>query len=190
MEIKKVRITRKAVVIDYHNEGEEHAIVSRDMPLPSFVKAVENLAPVLLDVLHLPNDYIHGLTVTGLTLVDKQDTWLVCITAKKELNDCNSPFNIATPLRFLAVPGEEGSYSPPLKDNQVDLINEVIGEAKAYVGGQRAQGTLPLVDPKEDGPTEPEGGDVLDFGKTQTPQTGEATETKAKRGRKSTKQAS
>jgi hypothetical protein len=167
MDIKSVRLKRRAVVISYENEGEEHSVISRDIPLPSFIKAVEALAPLVLDICHLPTDYIHGLKPTGLTLVDKQETQLVLVTAQKELTDCNSPFNIATPVRFLSLPKEEGSYSPPLKDAQVALVEKVISEAKKYVKGDRAQGQLPLEpvqDTKGDGEEGPEGGDLLPFG--------------------------
>ena len=154
MEIRKVRLKRRVVLIDYENEGEHHTISSRDNPLPSFVKSVENLATLVLDLVHLPSDYIHGLSPQGITLVSRQGTELVAVVATKELNDCSSPFNITTPLRFLSVPEEEGTYSPPLKDAQVDLINEVVREAKNYVGGQRAQGQLPLGDDAPEKPTE------------------------------------
>lgn len=144
MNIRSVRLKRRAVVISYESNGEEHNITSRDMPLPSFVKAVENLASLVLDVLHLPTDYQKGLKPTGITLTEKQETHLVAIVAQKELTDCNSPFNITTPLRFLSVPQEEGSYSPPLNEKQAALVDAVIREAKDYVKGNRAQGQLPL----------------------------------------------
>src|SRR4051812_7305054 len=108
MDIKSVRIKRRAVVVEYENEGETHSVTSRDNPLPSFTKAVEALAPLVLDICHLPTDYIHGLKPSGITLIEKQETSMVVITAQKELTDCNSPFNIATPVRFLSVPKEEG----------------------------------------------------------------------------------
>lgn len=154
MEIRKVRLKRNVVFIEYWNDGETHKVSSPDNPLPSFVKAVENLGILVLDLLHLPSDYIHGLSPQGITLVSRQGTELVAVVATKELNDCSSPLNITTPLRFLSVPEEEGTYSPPLKDAQVDLINEVVREAKNYVGGQRAQGQLPLGDDKPEKTTE------------------------------------
>lgn len=174
MEIKRVRIKRRAVVIDYENEGEDHSVTSRDNPLPSFVKAVEALAPLVLDVLHLPSEYQHGLKPTGITIVEKQETELVVVTAQKELTDCNSPFNIATPLRFMAHPKEEGSYSPPLSERQVALVDAVVKEAKKYVKGDRAQGQLPLDAAKDEtkDASDPEDGDALDFGKNEQTQGG------------------
>jgi hypothetical protein len=172
MGIRSVRIKRRAVVISYENEGETHDISSRDNPLPAFTKAVEALASLVLDVLHLPTEYQHGLKPTGLTVTGKQGTQLVTVIAQKELTDCNSPFNITTPLRFLSVPEEEGSYSPPLSTKQVALVDAVISEAKKYINGDRAQGQLPL-EPDADGfeeetaedAPEPAKGDVLDFAK-------------------------
>lgn len=169
MDIRSVRIKRRAVVIDYENEGETHSVTSRDNPLPSFVKAVEGLGSLVLDILHLPTDYQHGLKPTGLTVTGKQGTQLVSIVAQKELTDCNSPFNIATPLRFLSLPEEEGSYSPPLSEKQVALVDSVIKEAKKYVKGDRAQGQLPLVitndddEGGDDGQDDPSEGDPLKF---------------------------
>lgn len=151
MDITKVRIRRKSVSVSFTNEGEAHTLSSSDMPLPSFIKSVEALAPTILDILGLPTGYIHGLRPTGITLVDKQDTQLVCLTATKELTDCNSPFNIATPLRFLSLPQEEGNYSPPLPAKTVELIDEVVKQAKKYVKGDRAQGQLPLQPEAKDG---------------------------------------
>lgn len=156
MEIKKVRLKRRAVVIEYDNAGEVHTVTSRDAPLPSFVKAVEALAPLILDICHLPSEYIHGLKPTGLTLVEKQETQMVVVVGQKELTDCNSPFNISTPVRFLSVPKEEGSYSPPLKESQVALVDEVIAQAKKYVKGDRAQGQLPLEAEKKDEDDKPD----------------------------------
>lgn len=169
MRIKKVRLKQRAVVIEYASEKETHTLTSRDNPLPSFMKAVENLKPLVLSILHLPTEYGENLTPTGLTMADKQETELVTIMAKKKLVDSHSPFNIATPLRFLAHPEEEGSYSPALDDKDVAAVMEVLEEAKKYVAGERAQGQFPLASPdggdEEEGEAEPQGGDVLDFGK-------------------------
>ncbi len=184
MKITKVRLTRSKVSVEYENEGDTFAVVSHDRPLPSFYEAVAALCPIILSILHLPATYagtpnpkdlattLHPLKPTGLTISEKQDVRLVCLTAHKELPDSHSPFNIATPLRFLEHPQEEGSYSPALTAEQVAAIDAVIAEAKKYVGGARAQGVLPLETPEDtekEAAAEPQSGDVLDF-----PNTGDA----------------
>ena len=151
------------MLIEWETPEGEQSLSCRDVPLPSFITAVENLAPVVLEILHLPSDYIHGLKPTGVTVSNKQEVDLVTIVATKELTDCNSPFNISTPLRFLECPKEEGSYSPPLNDKQVAAVEQVLLEAKGYVQGHRAQGQLPL-DVSPDTAGESEAGDEgLDF---------------------------
>lgn len=149
MKIKSIRLTKKLVSISYENANEDHELSSQDRPLQEFFDAVEGLRPLILHILHLPEDYGATLTPTGLTLADKQDVQLVCLVAKKDLPECHSPFNIATPLRFLEHPKEEGTYSPALMDEHVALVQKVIDAAKAYIQGNRAQGTLPLGDDKD-----------------------------------------
>jgi hypothetical protein len=126
MRITKVRLTRRHVVIDWQTPEGTFGLRLRDNPLPEFSAAVANLKTVVLSILHLPTEYSEGMKTTGLTMVEKQEAELVCIVAQKELPECHSPFNIATPLRFLSHPEEEGSYSPALDDKHVASVQEVI----------------------------------------------------------------
>ncbi len=190
MNIHKIRLTRRHVVIDWETPEGTFGLKLKDNPLPEFRKAVEDLSSLVLEILHLPTDYGAGLIPTGITITDKQDSQLVTIVAKKELTDCNSPFNIATPLRFLDLPKEEGSYSPPLNAKQVALVEAVINEAKRYVKGERAQGQLPLDDmdaADEEAEAVEDEADELDMGQQrQAEEAGVAStqEEKPKRGRK------
>ena len=180
MRITKVRLNNRAVSIEYVSNNETHSLTSRDVPLPSFVEAIAALKPLVLSILHLPASYgapvkdekegkeTPTLTVTGLTMAEKQEVDLVCIVARKTLTDAHSPFNIATPLRFLDHPDAEGSYSPALTDKECGAVYAVIEEAKRYVKGERAQGQLPLGDEKDEeagAQAEPAAGDLLEYGK-------------------------
>lgn len=149
MKIQEVRVKSRSVSISYENEGSDYSITSKDVPLPAFYKAIEALRGTILGILHLPAEYVEGLKPIGLTVADKQEVQLVCLVAQKSLPECHSPFNIATPLRFMEHPKEEGSYSPALEGADLEVISEVIEQAKAYVRGDRAQGQLPLGDAPE-----------------------------------------
>jgi hypothetical protein len=142
LTILKVRRTRKAISIHYRNGDEDHELTSRDNPLPAFLKAVDALPPLVCELLHLPAGYVENMKASGLTISDGSGNEQVTIVAQKSLNDANGPFNIATPLRLMDLPEAEGSYSPPLTDKQVALVDEVIEQAKAYVLGERAQGQI------------------------------------------------
>lgn len=147
LRIIKVRRTRKSIKIHYRNGDEEHEITSRDMPLPSFVAALDSLQPVVLAICGLPAEYAENLVVSGFTLTDKG---MVTFQAKKSLPEASGPFNIATPLRFMDHPEEEGTYTPALDAQSVELIEEAEEQAKAYIKGDRAQGQLPLPDGEDE----------------------------------------
>jgi hypothetical protein len=150
LRILKVRRSRRSITIDYKNGDEQHTITSRDNPLPSFGKALDALPPLVCELLGLPASYVENMKSNGLTFTDG-DNEQVTIIAAKSLADANSPFNIATPLRFLDLPKKEGSYTPALTDKQVDLVREVEEQAKEYVRGNRAQGQIVFEGDEEDG---------------------------------------
>lgn len=172
LRILKVKRTRTHIFIDYQADNEERTLKSRDNPLPAFVKAFDALPPLVCQIVGLPEDYTNKMTVTGVTLCDAGGNEHVMLTAKKELPDNNRPFNIITPLRLTDQPQEEGSYSPPLSDKQVALVQELIDEAAAYIKGDRAQGQIDFqkgADDEEDDDTpEPAAGNQLPFPNSDT----------------------
>jgi len=142
--VSKVRRARKYIVMSYRKGDEDHGNVRfPENPLPAFDGALTALGPLVCKLLALPESYTENLKVTGLTIADAGGTnEQVTIVAQKSLPDANGPFNIATPLRLLDTPADEGSYSPPLSEADANLVQEVIEQAKAYVLGERAQGTI------------------------------------------------
>jgi hypothetical protein len=169
MEIKKVQITRTAVHLEYENEGDTYKYESSDKPLPSFYNAVKALAPLVIETLDLPKSYVGRepqegdktpglpLRVVGVTFVTKGESRQVLITATKVLALTPSPFNITVPLRYMDQPTKEGATSEPYGKKHVNLLEDVIEQAKAYLRGERAQGTLPL-ETEEQARAEPEDG--------------------------------
>jgi len=156
LTILKVRRTRKHVVIHYRNGEEDHQTRSRDNPLPAFDAAVSALVPLVCTLLHLPQEYAMNMKATGLTISDGSGNEMVTIVAQKSLDDANGPFNIATPLRLMDLPTEEGAYSPPLSEAQAGLVDEVIEQAKAYNLGNRAQGQIPLENGEDEESDDPD----------------------------------
>jgi hypothetical protein len=169
MDISKIRLGRANVHVEYTNEGDTYQYDSKDKPLPSFYAAMESLAPLVIATLGLPKTYIGKkptegdkvpglpLTVVGISIATKGEARQVCIIATKVVSTCPSPFNITTPLRYMDRPDKEGSASEPYEPKQVELLEEVISEAKRYLNGERAQGTLPLEQTVQP-PAEPEDG--------------------------------
>jgi hypothetical protein len=174
MEITKVRISRNNVHLEYNNEGDTYKYDSKDKPLPSFYKAVDALAPVICSTLGLPKSYVGkkptegdtepGLPLrpTGLTITTKGESRMVTLVGQKTVSTSPSPFNIATPLRYMDAPTEEGACSEPYGTKDCAIIEEVIEEARKYLRGERAQGQLPLEEEPAQ-PSEPSDGNTLEF---------------------------
>jgi hypothetical protein len=169
MDITKISLTRTNVHIEYTNEGDTYKYDSADKPLPSFYEAMKGLAPLVIETLGLPKNYVGEepkegdktpglpLRVQGITIVTKGDSRQVLITATKVLELTPSPFNITVPLRYMDPPTKEGATSEPYGKKHVALLEKVIEEARSYLNGNRAQGQLPL-ETEEQARAEPEDG--------------------------------
>lgn len=147
LTVHHVEITRRHVIIHYENGTTNRKDREKDNPLPSFTQALAALAPLVIQICHLPATYSKNMRVRSMEINDKG---LVTIKADKSFDDASSPLTIKTPLRFMHLPDEEGTYSPPLKGDQLALIETLIEEAKGYIKGDRAQGQLTLEDGEED----------------------------------------
>ncbi len=150
--IHKVRLTRKNVIIEYHNGNAALSCEDPENPLPEFKAAIAALVPLLMSVCHFPADYSEGLIACGVTVTDKGQ---FTVQGKKSFDDAAGPLNISTPLRIREE--EEGGKLPGLTAEQDALIDEVLEQAKRYILGERAQGVL--FNDEDPGDDDPTGGD-------------------------------
>ena len=172
MKILSAIITRTAVSIEWKNDNGKQSLDLRDAPLPAFPNAIAALAPLVCLIIHAPAKYTTGLRVLGIKMDEQGGAPTVSISARKSFDDAAKEMKVETPPRLMIHPTEPGTYTPPLDEGDKDLINEVLEQAKAYIRGERAQGTLPLETPEDtekEAAAEPQSGDVLDF-----PDTGDA----------------
>jgi hypothetical protein len=147
--IQTVTRSRRFISIGYTLGDEHHQLDSNENPLPSFTKALDALIPLTCQILEVPENYSTNLTVQGITMGTMRDVATVSIHAKKSLSLAGKMLKLATPPVLMSTPKTEGGITPPLKDEQASLVDEVVEEAKRYVKGERAQGTLSLDDDDE-----------------------------------------
>lgn len=151
LTIHAVKRTRRFIFIDYAVGDESMTVRSNDNPLPDFTKALDDLALLVGVICHLPEDYCTtGMKIDGIKLIT-QGARVVSVVAQKSVHDASKAFKIVTPGRLLEHPTEEGSYTPPLPDMWIAVVEEIIEQAKQYVLGNRAQGQLPLEGDEDDG---------------------------------------
>jgi len=161
IDIIEVRRTRRFISIRYAQGDERHHLRTNENPLPSFGKALDALAPLACAIMEAPEGWALNLKVSGFKLGSMRDVRTASVLVQKGLGLSGKVLNVTTPPALLSTPQTEGAVTPPLSTVQASLIGEAEEEAKRYVKGDRAQGTLTLDD---DGTgTQPEAGEELPF---------------------------
>jgi hypothetical protein len=143
LQIVEIKRTRKRIEIAWTQGKSRFDLAETDNPLPSFMASLDALAPLVATICHLPPEYAaEGLRVTGVAIGEHSGAPTVSLTARKDLDDASKEFTFRTPARMLAIPAAEGSYTPPLCNADVALVEEAVEQAKCYVRGERAQGEI------------------------------------------------
>lgn len=151
IEIVSVARTRKTICIHWKQGDGKFDLDERDNPLPSFVKAMDALAPIAGTICHFTKGYSEtGLRVVGMELGEQSGAGTVALKCRKDIDDAAKEFAFKTPERLLAHPSEPGKYTPPLDKEQAGLVEEAVEQAKLYVRGERAQGQIEFEDDDED----------------------------------------
>jgi hypothetical protein len=141
--IVSVKRGRRNVVIHYEQGDAKFVIDERDNPLPAFYQAFDALPEVVSTICHLGRNYAaKGLRVVQVDCGQKGGAPTVALHARKDIDDAAKEFAFKTPERLLAQPTQEGKYTPPLPKTDIELVEEVIEQAKQYVFGNRAQGQI------------------------------------------------
>ncbi len=151
IEIIEVRRTRRFISIRYRQGDEKHKLTTNENPLPSFSKALDALAPLACAIVEAPEGWSLNLKVSGFKLGAMRDVRTASILVQKGLGLSGKVLNVTTPPALLSTPQTEGAITPPLSTVQASLVGEAEEEAKRYVKGDRAQGTLDLEDDAKDG---------------------------------------
>lgn len=150
IDVVSGKLTRRRVFASWMQGDAYFDLDENENPLPSMAKAMAKLARVAASIIHAPADYADGLRVVSVTIGSKGGARTVALSCRKALDDASKEFSFTTPERLLAHPTEEGAYSPPLKKEHADAVDDAVEEFRKYILGQRAQGTLPLDDGDDD----------------------------------------
>ncbi len=167
IDVLEVRRTRRFITIKYKHGDDTHTLKTNEAPLPEFGQALDALADVARTVVEAPEEWTANLSVTGFKHEAFRDVRAASILISKGIAASGKVLKVTTPAALLAQPQTEGAFTPPLKADHVALVEEAIEQAKRYILGERAQGTLPLQKPEEsdpDEPAEPVGGEEMDLG--------------------------
>ena len=151
MRFKKIKVTaEKKIFIVYERQMQsgnydEYALTCSEEARPGFYTAMQALAPHVVDMCELPQDYLERITVRGVSFSygGADEVMGATISAGMKLNYSYSSLNLNTPHKA------SGSYSKNDPDKMqllsadcVKALNNLCGEAKLYLNGERAQMNL------------------------------------------------
>lgn len=163
IDVLEVRRTRRFITIKYKQGDDTHTLKTNEAPLPEFGQSLDALADVARTVVEAPEEWTANLTVTGFKHETFRDVRAASVLVNKGIAASGKVLKVTTPAALLAQPQTEGAFTPPLKTAHVGLVETAVEEAKRYILGERAQGTLPLQKPDESEPSEPAAGEELPF---------------------------
>jgi hypothetical protein len=144
IDIKEVKRTRRFIRIHYKQGDEDFRIRSNDNPLPAFNLSLDALNPLVCSIVEVAPNWNTNLKVTGISVGEMRDVKTVSVNVQKSLTLSGKVLELSTPAALLSTPKTEGAITEPLTAEQAELVAEVIEQAKRYVKGDRAQGTLDL----------------------------------------------
>jgi len=139
ISILSVKDKEEGLVVKFGIGDNKFQMSSSQMPMQSFVDALDALKADVMEICEFPKEYGERLKVTGVHLQRKAseegDTITAVITAVKTLINSNSPLNITTPRRYVEAI-KEGSLM--LGSETVLRIRALCREAQMYVQGNSA----------------------------------------------------
>lgn len=150
MRFEKIKLTREGKVqVEYetkHSKGgtDEYSFSCADEPKSSFRKAMDDLAPDVVEMCELPEDYLNRIHVAGVSFSygGENETMGAVIIAQMVLEKSNLNLNLNTPHKISEFYGETGDERQLLNPDCVMRLEKLIAEASDYVKGIRAQGNL------------------------------------------------
>ena len=126
---------------DIAQAWESQKTISPQTPAPSFIRALNVLAPYVVSLYELPPEWLPKLTVTGFSITKNDENGIkLTIKAWRSSKD-GIPLNLNKLTRIGTLDEQTQMVSNP---DAVAAVKTAIEEAEAYVRGHRAQVEIPL----------------------------------------------
>jgi len=152
MRIRKIKKLSEEITLEWQTAAKDekfnnHSLSSSDEPRPEFNSALAALKPHLIGLCEVEALNKKLITVSGVSISYKGDTSTMnaIITGQKSHERSGGCLNLNSPLKPAEnITGEETASENILSEKCVDLIKDLINEAKIYIEGDRSQTELNL----------------------------------------------
>lgn len=155
MRIVKVGLKDSKVIVNVEEEKNGDVLTtnltSDQPPLPEFPKTFAELGKYMCGLMEFPDEWKANHKCTSISIGHEEDDRLnAVVTMYVKLNKFNSGITINSPClreKIQGAPGG-GAFMPA---KMLDLVNEIIAHAKAYMDGDRSQQVIPGTEPPKEG---------------------------------------
>ena len=146
MRITKVKDDTDKVVIQYEHEApngrrDKHTLECAEAPTPELRDALQALAPHVVDICELPEEYANRLSIRGVAFSygGELETMGATITALAKLATSNAPLVLNTPHKPSDSYAEGGDTTMCLSSDCITALTVLQEQAIGYVNGNRTQ---------------------------------------------------
>lgn len=151
IRFKKIKVTsEQKITLVYEQENnnrtmDEYSMTCSDKARPEFYSAMKDLAPHVIEMCELPNNYLERIDVRGVSFSygGEKEVMGATITAQMMLNKSNCNLNLNTPHKASESYSDgDGDPKQLLSCECVDALKTLCAEAQLYIEGDRAQTKL------------------------------------------------
>lgn len=152
MRIKKVKITSENKISMVYEQKtrmggwDEYSFTCSEKARPEFYDAMGGVAPHVIEMCELPEDYLSRIKVRGVSFSygGEKEVMGATISAAMELKDSYQNLNINTPHKASAMynEGSDPDDMQLLSGKCIEALEALQEECKAYISGDRAQASL------------------------------------------------
>lgn len=151
MRIKKIKITTdNKVLVVYEKMSrtgcwDEYSFACSEKGRPELYTALDNLAPHVIDMCELPNNYLNRIKVKSVSFSygGENEVMGATISSQMKLEYSNCDLNLNTPHKA-SEPYNDGPADEKqlLSDDCVKDLDALCDEVRLYIDGERAQARL------------------------------------------------
>ena len=148
--IRKVKLTKedKIMIVFEQAAGDqwdEYSLTCSEKALPSFYAAIQALAPHVIEMCELPQDYAERIIIRGVSVSygGEAEVMGATITAQMALMKSNCPLSLNTPHKASdSYSGGDADLNQLLSRDCIMALRTLYAECDRYIDGERAQGKL------------------------------------------------
>lgn len=149
IRMKKVKVTKDDKIMMMYEKlvrgnWDEYQFTSSERAKPDFYNAIKKLAPHVIELCELPEDYLDRIMVRGVSFSygGMEEVMGATISAAMKLDRSNCDLNLNTPHKPSAPYNpeqEEPMDDQCLSDQCIACLENLCFEAEDYIDGDRAQ---------------------------------------------------